>query len=92
MADHICEEGQYPVKAVGGTIGGACQQDGTRPPAGYVSYPRGEVPQYVGDKWDNFWASVTVNGRGQIVDGHGHLLTKAGPVAVRNGVVVQGQS
>lgn len=92
MADHMCEVGQYPIKAVGGTTGGACQQDGTKPAAGYVSYPQGEVPQYVGDKWDNFWGSVAVNARGQIVDGHGHLASKTGPIAVRNGVVVQGQA
>jgi len=90
-AEHICEAGQYPVKAVGGTIGAACQQDGTQPSAGYVSYPQSEAPQYVGDKWDNFWSGVVVNGRGQIVDGHGHLVSRTGPVAVRNGLVVQGQ-
>ncbi len=90
-ADHMCEVGEYPVKAVGNTTGGACQQDGTRPPAGDVSYPRGEVPQYVGDKWDNFWSDVVVNERGQIVDGHGHLLSRNGSVVVRNGLVVQGQ-
>jgi hypothetical protein len=56
-----------------------------------VRYPQGEVPQYVGDKWDNFWGSVGINGRGQIVDGHGRLVHKAGPIAVRNGVVLQGQ-
>jgi hypothetical protein len=90
MADHICEVGQYPVKTVGVTTGGACQQDGTPPSAGYVSYPQGEAPQYVGDKWDNFWSSVVVNGRGQIVDGHGHLVSRTGRIVVRNGLVVQG--
>ena len=90
-AEPICQAGQYPVKAVGGTIGAACQQDGTQPSAGYVSYPRGEAPQYVGDKWDNFWSGVVVNGRGQIVDGHGHLVSRTGPVVVGNGLVVQGQ-
>jgi hypothetical protein len=90
-AGNICQAGQYPVKAVGGTTGMACQQDGTQPSAGYVSYPRGEAPQYAGDKWDNFWSDVVVNGRGQIVDGHGHLVSRAGTIAVRNGLVVQGQ-
>lgn len=90
-ADHICQAGQYPVKAVGGTTGMACQQDGTQPSAGYASYPRGEAPQYVGDKWDNFWSGVVVNGRAQIVDGHGHLVSRTGPIVVRNGLVVQGQ-
>jgi hypothetical protein len=87
----ICEVGQYPIKAVGGTTGMACQQDGTQPSAGYVSYPRGEAPRYVGDKWDNFWSGVVVNGQGQIVDGDGHLVSRAGPVAVRDGLVVRGQ-
>jgi hypothetical protein len=90
-AGDVCQAVEYPVKAVGGTTGMACQQDGTQPSVGYVSYPRGEAPRYVGDRWDNFWSGVVVNGRGQIVDGHGHLVSRTGPVVIRSGLVVQGQ-
>lgn len=92
IADHICDTGQYPIKAVGSRIGMACQQDGTQPSAGYVSYPRGEAPQHVGDKWDNFWSGVRVNRQDQIVDGHGHLVSRTGRMVIRNGLVVRGQS
>jgi hypothetical protein len=66
-ADPVCDTGQYPIKAVGGTVGQACQADGTQPSAGFVRYPKGKVPQHVGDKWDTYWSTVVVNKHGQIV-------------------------
>jgi hypothetical protein len=43
-------------------------------------------------KWDNFWGGVVVNARDQIVDGHGHLVSRTGRIVIRNGLVVRGQS
>ncbi|HET7013033.1 MAG TPA: hypothetical protein VFI65_03930 [Streptosporangiaceae bacterium] len=64
--DAICESGQYPVHAVGGT-GSACAPVGKNPPAGYQRYPKGEVPQHVGDKWDKYWSSHVIDKNGKIV-------------------------
>jgi hypothetical protein len=65
--DAICDSGQYPVKAAGGTTGQACQADGHQPPAGFVRYPAGKVPQHVGDKRDTYWSTVVVTKNGHIV-------------------------
>jgi hypothetical protein len=65
----LCHSGEYPVKAVGNTTGRACQSNGKEPPAGYVRYPKGKIPQYVGDNWDKYWSTV-------IVDSHGNIVKK----------------
>ena len=65
--DRICGSGEYPVKAVGSANGGACQPNGQQPPAGYVRYPAGKVPERVGDKWDTYWDTVVVDSNGTIV-------------------------
>jgi hypothetical protein len=67
--ESICADGEYPVKAVGNTTGRACQANGTQPQPGYVRYPPGKVPQYVGDKWDRYWSTVVVDSNGNIVGG-----------------------
>ena len=64
--DAICSSGQYPVQAVGGT-GLSCVAIGKNPPAGYQRYPKGEVPQHVGDKWDKYWSNHVVGKNGKIV-------------------------
>ena len=64
--DAICQSGEYPVKAVAG-IGSACVSTGKNPPAGYVGYPKGKVPQHVGDKWDKYWSSHVIDKNGKIV-------------------------
>ncbi|MFJ6752721.1 MULTISPECIES: SCO0607 family lipoprotein [unclassified Streptomyces] len=66
MQDSICSSGEYPVKAVGSTSGGACVSDGEKPPEGYVRYPKGKVPQHVDDKWDKYWNTVVVDKNGDI--------------------------
>jgi hypothetical protein len=66
-ANRICGSGRYPVKAVGNTTGSDCVDEGKEPPAGYVRYPKGKVPQTVGDKWDTYWSEVVVDKNGNIV-------------------------
>jgi hypothetical protein len=68
-ADAICGSDHYPVKAVGNTTGRDCVREGQEPPAGYVRYPAGKVPKHVGDKWDEYWSTVVVDERGNVVPG-----------------------
>ena len=68
-ADAICGSDDYPVKAVGNTTGRTCVPAGQEPPAGYVRYPAGKVPKHVGDKWDEYWSTVVVDERGNVVPG-----------------------
>ncbi|WP_030665408.1 SCO0607 family lipoprotein [Streptomyces cellulosae] len=63
----ICDSGEYPVMAVGGT-GSACVSNGEKPLNGYVRYPKGKVPEHVDDKWDIYWDTHTVDKNGDIVD------------------------
>jgi hypothetical protein len=67
--EQICRSGEYPAKAVGNTTGRTCVQKGQNPPAGYVRYPSGKEPKYVGDKWDKYWSTV-------VVDEHGNIVAK----------------
>ncbi|GGM19235.1 lipoprotein [Streptomyces fumigatiscleroticus] len=66
--DAVCPDGRYPVKAVGNKTGRTCVDDGDEPPEGYVRYPRGKVPQHVGDKWDTYWSRVVVDADGHVVE------------------------
>lgn len=61
--DAICGGGEYPVMAVGST-GSTCVPNGQEPPRGYARYPQGKVPQHVGDKWDTYWDTHTVDENG----------------------------
>jgi hypothetical protein len=65
--ERICGSGHYPVKAVGNTTGRTCVPEGEQPPAGYVRYPEGKVPERVGDEWDEYWSTVVVDENGAIV-------------------------
>ncbi len=65
--DAICGGGEYPVLAVG-TTGKACAPNGQEPPKGYVRYPEGKVPQHVGDTWDTYWNTHTIDKNGNIVE------------------------
>jgi hypothetical protein len=67
--DAICGSDSYPVKAVGTTTGQDCVPQGQEPPAGYVRYPEGKVPEHVGDKWDEYWSTVVVDDKGAVVPG-----------------------
>lgn len=64
--DASCGGGEYPVMSVGST-GSACVSNGVEPPKGYVRYPEGKVPQHVGDKWDTYWSTHTVDENGKII-------------------------
>ncbi|MGW3109044.1 SCO0607 family lipoprotein [Streptomyces sp. NPDC001100] len=66
MEDAMCGSGEYPVLAVGSTAGGACVKNGDAPPSGYTRYPKGKVPQHVGDKWDTYWETHTVDAKGNV--------------------------
>jgi hypothetical protein len=61
-----CSDGEYPVLTVGGT-GSACVSDDETPPTGYTRYPKGKVPEHVGDKWDVYWETHTVDKNGKII-------------------------
>jgi hypothetical protein len=51
---------------VGSTAGGACVKNGLAPPSGYARYPKGKMPQHVGDKWDTYWETHTVDAKGNV--------------------------
>ena len=65
----ICSGGEYPVQAVNSTSGRACVADGEQPPAGYVRYPEGKVPQHVDDEWDRYWQEHKLDERGAEITG-----------------------
>lgn len=64
--DASCGGGEYPVMTVGDT-GSACVPNGEEPPKGYTRYPEGKVPEHVGDKWDKYWETHTVDENGKII-------------------------
>jgi len=61
-----CGGDEYPVLAVGST-GSACVPNGEEPPKGYARYPEGKVPEHVGDKWDVYWETHTLDESGKII-------------------------
>ncbi|MFE9411559.1 SCO0607 family lipoprotein [Streptomyces sp. NPDC006704] len=63
--DAICGGGEYPVLNVG-SAGRACVDEQQEPPQGYVRYPQGKVPEHVGDKWDKYWETHTIDRSGRI--------------------------
>ncbi|MYS80649.1 SCO0607 family lipoprotein [Embleya scabrispora] len=63
----ICGGDEYPVLNVGST-GRACVSNGDEPPKGYIPYPKGKVPEHVGDKWDTYWQSHTVDESGRTIE------------------------
>ncbi|MFE4857816.1 SCO0607 family lipoprotein [Streptomyces sp. NPDC056670] len=65
--DAICGGGEYPVLNVG-SAGRACVDKHQDPPKGYVRFPQGKVPEHVGDKWDKYWQTHTVDGSGKITE------------------------
>ncbi|MEU6014952.1 hypothetical protein ABZ826_13145 [Streptomyces sp. NPDC047515] len=67
LQDAICGGGEYPVLAVG-SAGSACVPKGEAPPKGYARYPKGEVPEHVGDKWDKYWETHSVDENGRVID------------------------
>ena len=67
--DAICSSGEYPVAAVRSATGGACVENGQTPPAGYVRFPEGKVPQHVDDHWDLYWREHVLDENGREVEG-----------------------
>lgn len=65
--DASCSDGEYPVLAVGST-GSACVSDDENPPKGYARYPEGKEPEHVGDKWDVYWETHTLDTKGRIIE------------------------
>ncbi|ANB10196.1 hypothetical protein SAM40697_6243 [Streptomyces ambofaciens] len=65
--DAVCGGGEYPVMTIGGT-GSTCVPDGEEPPEGYTRYPQGKVPEHVGDEWDTYWQTHTVDEDGKTVE------------------------
>ncbi|MGW4571075.1 SCO0607 family lipoprotein [Streptomyces tendae] len=67
MEEASCGGGEYPVMTIGDT-GSACVPNGDEPPKGYTRYPEGKVPEHVGDEWDTYWQTHTVDERGKVVE------------------------
>lgn len=65
--ESVCSGDEYPVLAVNNT-GSACVPDNEQPPQGYTRYPEGKEPQHVGDKWDTFWQTHTVDEKGTVIE------------------------
>ncbi|MFI5840263.1 SCO0607 family lipoprotein [Catenuloplanes sp. NPDC051500] len=66
--EKICRDGEYPVKAVDSTTGRACAPNGEEPPAGYVRYPDGKVPKHIGDEWDTYWSTRSIDKNGTVTE------------------------
>jgi hypothetical protein len=67
VADHMCEPSEYPATAVGSYAANICVSKGKEPPAGYVRFPKGKVPQYVDDKWDKYWHHHALDKNGRVI-------------------------
>jgi hypothetical protein len=65
----ICRSGEYPVAAVRSATGRTCVPDGQEPPAGYVRFPEGKVPEHVGDEWDQYWSEHMLDENGREISG-----------------------
>ncbi|MFJ6567476.1 SCO0607 family lipoprotein [Streptomyces sp. NPDC091292] len=66
LEDATCGGGEYPVMTIGST-GSACVSNGEEPSKGYVRYPEGKEPKHVGDKWDKYWQTHTIDKNGDII-------------------------
>ncbi len=62
-----CGGGEYPVLAVN-SGGSDCVPDGEEPAQGCARYPEGKVPEKVGDKWDTYWSTHTLDENGEIIE------------------------
>ncbi|MET8163974.1 hypothetical protein ABZT34_06875 [Streptomyces sp. NPDC005329] len=62
-----CGGGEYPVLAVN-SGGSDCVPDGEEPAPGWARYPEGKVPEKVGDEWDTYWSTHTLDEKGEIVE------------------------
>ncbi|MDR6979810.1 hypothetical protein J2X68_006547 [Streptomyces sp. 3330] len=62
-----CGGGEYPVLAVNSS-GSDCVPDDEEPAQGWARYPEGKVPEKVGDQWDTYWSTHTLDENGKIID------------------------
>ncbi|MGW0876307.1 SCO0607 family lipoprotein [Streptomyces sp. NPDC002740] len=62
-----CGGGEYPVLAVN-SGGSDCVPDDEEPAQGWARYPQGKVPEKVGDKWDTYWSTRTLDEKGEIIE------------------------
>jgi hypothetical protein len=66
--DHICKPDEYPVRQFGPTgLGQECARKGQEPPTGDVRYPKGQVPDRIGDKWDIYWQDHALDSDGKTI-------------------------
>ncbi|MFE1443801.1 SCO0607 family lipoprotein [Streptomyces sp. NPDC058739] len=66
IREEMCMSTEYPVLAVNSS-GSDCVPKGEEPGEGYARYPEGKVPEVVGDKWDVYWDTRTLDEDGNIV-------------------------
>ncbi|MGC0334266.1 hypothetical protein RKD23_007256 [Streptomyces sp. SAI-170] len=64
--EDLCMAGHYPVLAVNDS-GSDCVPDDEQPPTGYARYPQDKMPRHVGDKWDVFWSTHTLDENGAVI-------------------------
>lgn len=69
LPEAICSRGEYPAAAVRSTTGRVCVKDGQAPPAGYVRFPEGKVPEHVDDSWDRYWHEHMLDENGTEIGG-----------------------
>ncbi|MFD9434807.1 SCO0607 family lipoprotein [Streptomyces sp. NPDC060002] len=62
-----CGGGEYPVLAVN-SGGSDCVPDDEEPARGWARYPEGKVPEKVGDEWDTYWSTHTLDEKGEIIE------------------------
>ncbi|WP_062644988.1 SCO0607 family lipoprotein [Streptomyces maremycinicus] len=67
IEEATCGGGEYPVLAVNNG-GSDCVPDGEEPAPGWARYPKGKVPEKVGDKWDTYWSTHTLDENGKIIE------------------------
>lgn len=67
IEEAVCGGGSYPVLAVN-SGGGDCVPDDEEPAAGWARYPKGKEPEKVGDEWDVYWSTRTLDENGRIIE------------------------
>ncbi|MCQ9135273.1 MULTISPECIES: hypothetical protein [Streptomyces] len=67
IEEAVCGGGSYPVLAVN-SGGGDCVPDDEEPAAGWARYPKGKEPEKVGDEWDVYWSTRTLDEKGRIIE------------------------
>lgn len=63
--EHVCGDGSYPAAQIAGP-GSYCESNGTEPSSGFIRYPKGQVPEMIGDKWDLYWSDHYLDRDGRV--------------------------